>query len=796
MARKSGPFPMMGKTLTHYHIVEKIGEGGMGVVYRARDSRLERDVALKVLPAGMLADEGARRRFRKEALALSKLNHPNIATVHDFDSDAGVDFLTMELVAGESLASKIHSGPLPEKEIIPLSAQIASALDEAHEHHIVHRDLKPGNIMVTPKGQVKLLDFGLATLFEPIGTMTTAETLARTAGVAGTMPYMAPEQLQGENPDRRSDFFSFGAVLYEMATEQRPFREETVARLTEAILHQSPVSPRTLNTRISPELEQVILKCLEKEPEHRYQSAKEILADLRRLGARTSFPAAPVSRPGARRRSAVLTLAAGMAVIVGVALALSVGSLRRRLLGTASAAPIHSLAVLPLDNFSHDPEQDYFAEGMTEALITDLSKISALRVISRTSIMQYKGAKKPLPEIARELEVDAVIEGSVERAGDRVRITAQLIKAANDEHIWADSYVRDLNDVLALQDDVAREIASQVQVKLTPQEQRQLASNRSTNSEAYQLFLQGRFHWYKGDEPSLKKSIDYYREALAKDPNYALAYAGLADSYAAFSDWYLPPRQVMPMATAAATKALQIDESLAPAHNTLCWIKIIYDWDWQGAERECRRAIELNPNFADAHDNYATLLSNVGRWKEMEEELQRAERLDPLSFRTYADGSVDYWLERRYDEAVAQAQKSIELEPNGFMAHSNLAFAYAEMNRLPDAVVEAQKGAELSDSPLAKGFLGYTYAAAGRTQEARKTVKQLEADFRNHFVCPYEIGTIHLWLGEKDEAFRWYEKAYDERSICMSLMKYDPRLDPIRSDPRYESLIRRVGFPQ
>jgi len=410
--------------------------------------------------------------------------------------------------------------------------------------------------------------------------------------------------------------------------------------------------------------------------------------------------------------------------------------------------------------------------------------------------MQYKGTRKPLPQIAKELQVDAVIEGSVERAGDRVRITAQLIRAANDQHIWADSYDRDLQDVLALQDEVARKIAGQVQVELTPQEQKQLASGGSTNSEAYQLYLQGRFHWYKGDEASLQKSIDYYQQALAKDRKYALAYAGLADSYAGFSDWYLPPKQVMPKAKAAAARALELDESLAAAHNTLCSIKTIYDWDWTGAEKECRRALELNPNFADAHDNYAMFLADVGRWKEMEEELQRAEQLDPLSFRIYSDASQDFWLERRYDQAAAQAQKSIELEPSAFMSHSSLAFAYAEMNRLPEAVAEAQKGAELSDSPLAKGFLGYAYAVAGRTQDARNTVRQLEADFRNHFVCPYEIGTIHLWLGEKDEAFRWFERAYEERSICMSLLKFDPRLDSVRSDPRYASLVRRVGFPE
>jgi eukaryotic-like serine/threonine-protein kinase len=788
---------MMGQTLGHYLILEKIGAGGMGVVHRARDERLERDVAVKILPPGCLEDEASRKRFRKEALALSRLNHPNIATVHDFDREAGVDFLAMELVAGETLSQKIQAGALPEKEIISIAAQMADALEEAHEHRIVHRDLKPRNIMITPKGQVKLLDFGLAKLLRPAGGMTTLETLSETAGLAGTAPYMAPEQLRGDVVDARSDIFSLGTVLYEMGTGQRPFKEETFARLTDAILHQTVVSPRALNARISPELEQVILKCLEKQPEHRYQSAKEILADLRRLATRTSSSKVVIPAPPAKRsRTILLTGAMGIAVILALVLALSSADFRRWLLGTAPPAQIHSLAVLPLENFSREPGQDYFADGMTEALITDLSKISALRVISRTSVMHYKGTNKPLPQIAKELQVDAVIEGSVERAGDRVRITAQLLDAANDKHLWAESYDRDLRDVLSLQDQVARQIAGQVQVQLTPQEQKQLAGGNPTNPEAYQLYLQGRFHWNKGDEPNLKKSIEYYQRALGEEPNYALAYSGLADSYADFSDWYLRPREVMPQAKASAAKALELDESLAAAHNSLCLIYTIYDWDWQGAEKECRRAIELNPNFADAHDNYATYLSAIGQWDKMAAELRRAEELDPLSFHIYSDGATDFFAARRYDQGVEQAQKAIELQPDFFAAHSWLALIYAQMGRFPEAVAEAQKGAQLSDSPLAKGFLGDTYAAAGQKREARKVVEGLIANIKTRFVCPYEIGTTYLSLGEKDEAFLWFEKAYEERSVCVYGMKFDPRLDSIRSDPRYQSIVRRVGFPQ
>src|SRR5215469_394380 len=787
---------MIGQTLGHYLILEEIGAGGMGVVYRARDERLERDVAIKILPPGSLDDDASRKRFRKEALALSKLNHPNIATVHDFDREGGADFLAMELVVGETLSQKIRAGALPEKEIISYAAQIAGALEEAHERGIVHRDLKPGNIMISPKGQVKLLDFGLAKLLRPLGGMTTLETLSETAGLAGTAPYMSPEQLQGEDVDARSDIFSLGVVLYEMATRRRPFSEPTLTRVTEAILHQVPVSPRALNARLTPEFERVILKCLEKQPEHRYQSAKEILADLGRLATQTIALTTPsVTHAKVQHRRMIWGFGLIAVLLLPVLFTLSRESWRP--FGRAAPTHIRSLAVLPLENFSREPDQDYFADGMTEALITDLSKISALRVTSRTSVMRYKGgAEKLLPEIARELQVDAVIEGSVERAGDRVRITAQLIKAANDEHIWADSYVRDLSDVLALQDDVAREIATQVQVELTPQEQKQLASTNPTDPEAYQLYLQGRFHWNKGDEQNLKKSIEYYQQALAKDPDYAFAYAGLADSYSAFSDWYSPPRKVMPQAKVAAAKALGLDESFAAAHNSLCLIHTIYDWDWQGAEKECRRAIELNPSFADAHDNYASYLSAIGQWDQAAEELHRAEELDPLSFHIYSDGALDFWLARRYDQGVEQAQKAIELQPDYFLAHSNLALIYAQMGRLPKAVVEAQKGTQLSDSPLAKGFLGYAYAAAGQKREARSVVEELIANIKSRFVCPFEIGTTYLSLGQKDEAFLWFEKAYEERSICIFTMKFDPRLDSIRSDPRYKNIIRRVAFPQ
>ncbi|HUK52695.1 MAG TPA: protein kinase, partial [Candidatus Binatia bacterium] len=599
--------PAPGDRLGPYEILSRLGAGGMGEVYRAHDTRLDRDVALKVLPSARALDEAARNRFRKEALALSKLNHPNIATIFDFNSGDGLDYLVMELVEGESLATRIGSQSLAEKEVAALGAQIADALEEAHEHGVIHRDLKPANVVITPKGRVKVLDFGLARLLRPSGETDLTVSVTATPAAAGTLPYMAPEQLQGEEADARSDLYALGAVLYEMSTGQRAFREEQPTRLLDSILHRPPVPPRARNERVSAELERIILKCLEKEAARRYQSAKELSVDLRRLAEPSSAVAAPPEPelPALKARLWRTPALVGVGLLAVVLLGgLVIGLNLDRLRGPAAGAPIRSLAVLPLDNLSHDPTQDYFADGMTEELTADLAQIGALRVISRTSVMQYKGTRKTMPEIGRELNVDALIEGSVLRAGQRVRITAQLLRVAPERHLWAKSYEGDLGDVLSLQSRVAREIADGIQVALTPQDQARLSSSRKVDPEAYEAYLRGRHAWEQANGADLRRSIELYKQALARDPNYALAYAGMADSYTMLSDFYLPPRDVIPQATEAANKAIALDDSLAQAHSALAAIHFFYDWDWPGAEREWKRAIELNPNFADAHHLY------------------------------------------------------------------------------------------------------------------------------------------------------------------------------------------------
>ena len=786
---------MIAETLTHYRIVEKIGEGGMGVVYRARDERLDRDVAIKVLPTGTLADDTARKRFRKEALALAKLSHPNIGVIHDFDTQEGVDFLVMEYIAGTTLAERLTAGALPEKEVLAVGAQIVAALEEAHEHGVVHRDLKPGNILVTPKGQAKVLDFGLAKLLRPESEISTSDELSSTAALAGTMPYMSPERLRGESADARSDIYGAGAVLYEMATGQRPFREELATRLADDILHQPPVPPRAVNARVSPELERIILKCLDKEPENRYQSAKELSVDLRRLVSPSSGAA---SHRFAQHygRYAIMAACLAVVLIAGMLVGLNMGGARDRLLGRTAPPHIKSLAVLPLANLSGDPAQEYFADGMTDALIAHLGKISGLRVISRISVMRYKGTTKPPQEIGRELNVDALVTGSVLRSDQRVRITPQLIHAATDRVLWSENYERDLRNVLALQNDVAWAIAAEIRIKLTPQEQARFGVTRSVDPRAYDAYLRGRYLWYKGPPQGLK-SIEYFEQALAIDPNYAAAYAGVADYYIVlpFSS-ILSPNDASVKAKAATMKALAIDGALAEAHNSLAQIKQLHDWDWAGAESEYKRAIELNPNLVFAHISYAYCLGLIGRLDQAIAEIKRAQELDPLSLAiNLALGDI-LQMERQYDQAVQQFRKTLDLDPSFWEAHLSLGIAYEEKGMFEEAIEEIQKTVEISGGiPQSVSSLAHAFAVSGKRNKALKILDDLKEQSRRRYISAYDVAIIYAGLGDRKQVADWLEKAYQERSIGLASIKVDPRFDPLRSDPRLQDLLRRIGLP-
>lgn len=791
---------MIGQKIGHYYIVGKLGEGGMGVVYRARDERLERDVALKVLPEGSLTDESPRKRFRREALALSRLNHPNIATIFDFDSDGGVDFLVMEYVEGVSLAHRIARCALSEKETVSIGAQIAQALEEAHDHGVVHRDLKPGNVLLTPKGRVKVLDFGLARLLQPVDSLDGTESLTQTSAMAGTLPYMTPEQLQGEAADVRSDIHAVGAVLYEMATGQKAFHEELTSRVIDQILHHPPMSPRAINRRMSPELERIILKCLEKSPDDRYQSARELEVDLRRV-ATGSTTAAVVRAQRTRRGLGPPAIFAGLAIfaLAAILVGFNIGGSRDLIAGRGHPSQIRSLAVLPLENLSRDPEQEYFADGMTEAVITDLAKIGALRVISRTSVMRFKRTQKSIPEIARELNVDAIMEGSIERAGNQVRITAQLIRAATDQHLWAESYDRDMQDMLRVQEEIARSIAREVQIQLTPQEQALLTKNRPVDPEAYELYLKGRYFWGKRTQQSNERAISLFHEAIAKDPQYASAYSGLADCYILFGISFdvgsLSPTQAIPQAKLAAEKALQLDDTLADGHNSLAYAKLLYDWDWQGSEAEFKRALTLNPGYANAHHWYAHLLMATGRRDEALAESQRALNLDQLSPILHVHLGWHYIYARQYDLALEHLRKALDLDPNYSLANWYLGWVYEQQGKYSEALEAMRKAqALLPGNTALVADIGHVYAISGDRPAALKILDQLKETSRRAYVNAFEVALIYAALGEKQMALQWLEKAYTERSDFMIYLVIDPRLDSLRSDPTFMALTRRIGL--
>ena len=782
----------IGLELSHYRIIEKIGSGGMGVVFRAHDAHLNREVAIKMLSPGTLTDEGARKHLHKEALALSKLNHPNIATVHDFDTKKGVDFLVMEYIPGTTLSDKLAAGPLPEKEVLRLGVQLSDGLAAAHEHGVVHRDLKPGNLRLTSDGRLKILDFGIAKQWRPPAETTITEISLQTHAMSGTLPYMAPEQFSGEGVDARTDIHGAGFVLYEMATGQRPFAEVQSGQLIGALLRRPPIPPTTLNPKVSAELERIIGKCVEKEPENRYQSAKELAIDLRRLGA-PSTTAAPVQNKGRRTRSFILVAGALFAVLCATLLTLNVSRWRDRLFGMTATPHIDSLAVLPMENLSGDPGQEYFADGMTEALITTLSQISALKVTSRTSVMHYKGTSKTVPQIGQELHVDAVVEGSVMRDANHLRVTAQLIHAPTDTHVWAESYQRDLHDVLAVQNEVAQAITSEINVKLTAQEQVRLARTHPANYAAQDAYLKARYHLQQGTEDQLREAKAYFEEAARIDSNYAPAYAGLADYYLLTDE--LSPGVAMPKANEYVRKALALDDGLADAHATLASIKFYGDWDWAGAEKESKRAIELSPSYAEAHRTYSDFLSEMGRHDEALAEIRTAQELDPFSAATMLGAGWALYYARQYDRAIEQCRKVLDLDPRSVSARDCVGSAHLATAAYDQAIVEFNALVTSSgNDPLRLAGLGCAYALAGKKSQAQKVVAQLHEASKIHYVPPYFMGLIHAALGEKDKAFSWLEKAYEEHDSYLVRLKVEPVMDPLRADPRFKKLLSRMNL--
>jgi eukaryotic-like serine/threonine-protein kinase len=782
---------MIGRTLGHYRILEKIGAGGMGEVYRAEDLHLCRDVAIKVLRVGVLADDHARKRFRKESEALSKLNHPNVQTVHDFSTEDVIDFLVSEYVPGTTLSEKLASTGLPLKEVLGFGQQLAEGLAAAHEQGIVHRDVKPSNLRITPDGRLKILDFGLAKLgCDKLATQTLTETQC----LAGTPLYMAPEQKLGESVDARTDIYSAGLVLREMVIGKPPGSRDA--------FDFAGTPPR---------LKQIVEKCLEKEPENRYQSARELAVDLRRLAMPPTAPKVASLQVTARRRKVwVIAAVVDVVLVTAVLVELNVGGVQGRLSRgfhvVASRPRIESLAVLPLENLSHDPDQEYFTDGMTEAVITDLAKIKAVRVISRTSVMPYKTSKKSIREIASKLHADAVIEGSVMRSADRVRITVELIDASSDQHLWAESYERDLKDVLALQGEVAQAIAQQVRAVITPQEQVRLVKELSMDPEVYELYLKGRHIMERGGLEDVQKAIDYFQSGLAKDPDNALLYTGLADAYIdKMADVHESPVEATAKARAAATKALQLDDSLAEAHTSLGMIKLSYDWDWDGAEHEFKQAMELNPSYPLAYVMYGQYLTMIGRHADALPYFEKAHGLDPLFGESYRGEGYSCFMAHKYDEAIVQYRKALELEPDA-ITYFGLVLSRAENGDSSTAIAEAEKATKSSARPLLLTSLASAYARAGRRSDAYRVLRRLDKLWTRQgtapawhtagspYVCPYEVAGVYAQLGDKVRALEWLDKAYRNRS-CLYWLRQDPRFDSIRSDSRFQELLAKINFP-
>ncbi len=787
--------PMIGKSLGHYRILEKIGAGGMGEVYRAHDEQLGRDVAIKLLPASSFSEPAARARLIGEARSAASLNHPHICTIHEVGEADGQAYIAMELVQGQPLSARLAGGALPTEQVLRYGLQLAEALGHAHERGVVHRDLKSANVVITTEGRAKVLDFGLAkrlTETEMDEVTRSQASLTAAGALVGTLAYMAPEQLRGQPADARSDVWALGVVLYEMAAGARPFQGKTGFELSSAILNQSPPPPG----KVVPELRAVIERCLEKEPARRYQRGGEVQAALEAIQTGAVAPWVAWRYRLARRRW--LALVATVVVVVAVLTALNLGGLRERLL---TLRKIESIAVLPLENLSHDPEQEYFADGMTEELITNLAKISALKVISRTSVMQYKGTKKPSPQIAKELNVDAVIEGSVLREGGQVRITAQLIQASTDRHLWAESYERDLRGVLALQSEVARAIAQKVHATLTPDERVRLASARPVNPDSHEAYLRGRYFWNQRNEESLKKALEYFQQAVNKDPGYAQAYSGLADTYfyRGYAFGRLVPREAMPKARAAALKALEIDDHLAEAHCSLALEEFFYEWDWAGAEKEFKRSIELNPSYPTAHHGYAILLATTGRTEESLAEAHKALQADPLSLPINNIVGSMFNAAHQYDRAIEQIRKTLEMAPNFALAHSTLGGAYQGKGRLREAVEEYLKAKSLEgESPQTVTSQRHAYETSGMKgfwQKELELALSRWARDRWHWGA-FDIGGLYLNLGQKDQAFRWFDKAYEARSGSLVWLFVGLKADdPLRSDPRFQDLLRRMSFP-
>jgi serine/threonine-protein kinase len=788
-------------------VIDSVGAGGMGEVYRARDTRLGRDVAIKVLPEAVRSDPERLRRFEIEARAASRLNHPNILAIFDVGEHRGAPYVVSELLEGHTLRERLTMplqptavtlavgaatartvpAGLPLREVVEYGTQVALGLAAAHDKGILHRDIKPENIFLRTDGFVKILDFGLAKLTEPPPADTKAPTLARVDTepglVMGTVRYMSPEQARGAAVDARTDVFSLGVVLYEMLAGWAPFDGASLAEVLLAILEREPTPLTQVRSDVPEDFDRVVGAALRKDRERRYASAAELARDLRTLALAIDSGAASPASSRTRGRlalSAAATLAEGAPRVV------------RR-----TRKAVDSLAVLPLANASGGARTEYLSDGITESIINSLAQLPKLRVVPRSTVFRYKGRDEDPQQLGREMGVRAVLAGRVLRVDDALVVKVELVDVANESQIWGEQFTRRLTDIFALQEEIAREISEKLRLKLTGEDRRRLAKRYTDSTEAYQLYLKGRYCVNKRTFDRLKKAIEYFRKAIDLDPNYALAYAGMADAYGLMGSATggLPPRETYPKAKAAALKALEIDDTLGEAHSALGFFRLLNDWDWAGAEREFKRAVELNPNYPSAHDGYGFFCKVTGRHEEAIAACRRALDLDPLSLFITMSVAWAYYFARDFDRALEYGGKALEMDPGFGVAYWNIGLSHEQKGHYDQAIASFKQAVALSGRiPTFLAHLGRAWALAGRKVEAQVVLDELHEAASRRYVSSYYFAIVHFGLGETERGFEYLDRAYEERAGFLAFLCVEPIFDSVRDDPRFDELCRRVGL--
>ena len=773
-----------------YQIIEELGKGGMGKVYRVLDKKLNEEVALKLVKPEIALDKNTLERFQNELKLARKISHRNVGRMYELMEEKGIHFITMEYVPGEDLKSFIkRSRQLTIGTAITLAKQVCEGLGEAHRLGIIHRDLKPSNIMIDKEGNARIMDFGIARSIK-------AKGITGAGMMIGTPEYMSPEQVEGKEVDQRSDIYSLGIILYEMLTGRVPFEGDTPFTIGVKQKSEMPKNPREFNAQIPVGLSQLILRCLEKNKERRYQSAEQVHPELIKIEKGIPSTERAVARKEPKIVKAEiklknLILYTGAAILLILAIVVGISLL------TKHPKAIDSIAVLPFKNVNKNPDMEYLCEGITDNLIDKLSQMPSLKkVIARSSVFRYKEKEIDPKAVGQELGVEALLVSNLSQRSDELSISVELVKTADNSHIWGNRYKRKVSEIFDVQNEISTAITENLRLKLTGDEIKRLAQRYTENRDAFQAYLKGRYYWNKKTEENFYKGITYFNQAIAMDANYALAYAGLADSYNNLASYgYLPPEEAYPKARQAAMNALEIDDTLAEAHTSLACIEAYFDWDFPVAENRFKHALDLDPNYSTAHQWYGSFLLFRGRMDEGLIELKRAQELDPLSLVINGHVARGYYFKSEYERAIEQCKKVLEMDPNFAYVHAILGRVYVQKSLYDSAIEEFQKAIDLSGG--GRGYLaelGQAYGMAGKIKEAHKILEELQKFLKEKYADESDIAMVYVGLGEIDRAFQWLEKAFEEHAVNLRYLKVDPRFDRIRSDPRYKTLLKKIGL--